>query len=46
MDSRLPIACMVSAGTGEEEPVLRKPMGLVFDRRTTPDLQTNPKMGQ
>lgn len=38
VDSLRPTPCAVSAGTGEQEPIFRKPMGLVLDRLTTADL--------
>lgn len=38
VDSLRPTACAVSAGTGEQEPIFMKPMGLVLERLTTPAL--------
>lgn len=45
VDNLRPTPCTASAGTGEEEPVFKKPMGLVFDRLTTADLKTSPERG-
>lgn len=38
VDNRRPTPCAVSAGTGEQEPIFMKPIGLVFERLTTPAL--------
>lgn len=41
MERRLPTVGGTSAGLGEPEAPLGKPMGLVLERLTVPDLQQN-----
>lgn len=41
MDRRRPTVCGVSAELGDPELTLGKPMGLVLERLTVPDLHQN-----